>query len=113
MSIPLPDVNKETCIGMFIMTAFIVVSLWSEERGLVSKMKNTKEHYISVKVSASELHISPGINFTNMMLVEERQLQKHLYILCIIKYGENKGQNDITPNSGSNFISERENNGNC
>lgn len=46
---------------------------------------NTKEHYISVKVSASELHISPGISFTNMMLVEERELQKHLYILCIIK----------------------------
>lgn len=46
---------------------------------------NTKEHYISVKVSASELHISPGINFTNMMLVEESELQKHLYILCIIK----------------------------
>lgn len=46
---------------------------------------NTKEHYISVKVNASELHISPGINFTNMMLVEESKLQKHLYILCIIK----------------------------
>lgn len=68
---PLPDVNKETCIGMFIMTAFIVVSLWSEERGIRKvHYVNTKkkEHYISVKVSASELHISPGINFSTVVI---------------------------------------------
>lgn len=55
------DVNKETCIGMFIMTAFIVVSLWSEERGLEKYIMSTQRILIlSVKVSASELYILQG-----------------------------------------------------
>lgn len=51
---------------------------------------NTKEHYISVKVNASELHISPGINFTNMMLVEESKLQKHFIYIMYNKNGKIK-----------------------